>query len=203
MQAQESSTAGRDRTVGKSELYKSRHTSEFTELHCNQRVWMEHHITGKWNTKVTVRRKGTDGNSYIVCASDGNTYIRGRRLLKPINSNNYLKEDGDKPQIQEPEDSEPTTPKKKDNPKRKMPRRSPRNHNSTRIKMLHIYEVENGWEEIKNKEGMGGPPKSEYRQFDHNQHKLRIPPLRIPWPNCLEHRGTRILLLEWCSYTGT
>ena len=51
---------------------------------------MQHHITGKWDTKVTVRMKRKEGNSYVVYADDGNTYIRGRRLLKPINHPQYL-----------------------------------------------------------------------------------------------------------------
>ena len=49
-QAQESSTAGRDTTAGKSKRYRNKHTSEFTDPHCNQQVWMQHHITGKWDT---------------------------------------------------------------------------------------------------------------------------------------------------------
>ena len=40
-------------------------------------------------TLVTVWKKRAEGNSYIVCAKDGNTYIRGRRLLKPINLPQY------------------------------------------------------------------------------------------------------------------
>ena len=107
-QQQESSTAGRD-LLGKSELYKSRHASEFTELTCNQQVWMQHHITGKWNTKAMVRRKRKDGNSYIVCAPDGNTYIRGRCLLKPISSTNHLNEDSAAPQHPNPQDSADTS----------------------------------------------------------------------------------------------
>ena len=76
--------------AGKSERYKNAHTSDYSELHSNQQVWMQHHVTGKWDTLVTVRKKRAEGNSYVVCAQDGNTYIRGRRLLKPINHPQYL-----------------------------------------------------------------------------------------------------------------
>ena len=76
--------------AGKSERYRNAHTSNYSELYPNQQVWMQHHITGKWDTKVTVRRKRKEGNSYVVCAEDGNAYIRGRRLLKPINHPQYL-----------------------------------------------------------------------------------------------------------------
>ena len=74
---QESSTTGRDAMAGKSEHYKNAHTSDYSELHSNQQVWMQQHVTGKWETLVTVRKKRKEGNSYVVCAQDGNTYIRG------------------------------------------------------------------------------------------------------------------------------
>ena len=106
--AQESSTTGRDAMAGKSERYRNMHTSNYSELHPNQQVWMQHHITGKWDTKVTVRMKRKEGNSYVVCAEDGNTYIRGRRLLKPINHPQYLLPS------RTPRDQ---SPKKQDSPK--------------------------------------------------------------------------------------
>ena len=86
---------------------------------------MQHHITGKWDTKVTVRMKRKEGNSYVVCVEDGNTYIRGRRLLKPINHPQYLlpsrtprdqspkREDTPKPQASDQKTTKPKTPKKK------------------------------------------------------------------------------------------
>ena len=92
-----------------------------------------------------------------------------------------------------------------------MPRRSPRSHNLTRatdtkiaarITTLHIYKLQHGAKEIKDEEGRRGCPQSEHRQSDHNQHKLQIPPLRISWPNCLEHCDTRVLSLPhgcWSS----
>ena len=90
--SQESSTAGRDKTAGDSERLRNRHTKEYTELKNEAKVWMQHHITGKWDTTVQVIRKRKDGNSYVVSAPDGNTYIRGRRLLKPIISPNTSEE---------------------------------------------------------------------------------------------------------------
>ena len=86
--SQVSSTAGRDKTAGNSERLRNKHTTNYTELHKDEKVWMQHHITGKWDTSVQVIRKRKDSNSYIVSAPDGNTYIRGRRLLKPISSPN-------------------------------------------------------------------------------------------------------------------
>ena len=91
--SQASSTAGRDKTAGDSEQLRNRHTKEHTELHNEDKVWMQHHITGKWDMTVQVIRKRKDGNSYVVSAPDGNTYIRGRRLLKPISSPNTTSED--------------------------------------------------------------------------------------------------------------
>ena len=67
---------------------KQKHTTNYTELNKEEKVWMQHHITGKWDTPVQVIRKRKDGNSYVVPAPDRNTYIRGRRLLKPISSPN-------------------------------------------------------------------------------------------------------------------
>ena len=108
---------------------------------------MQHHITGKWDTKVTVRMKRKEGNSYVVCAEDGNTYIRGRRLLKPIYHPQYLlpsrtprdqspkKQESPKTQDSEPKITKPKLLKKKNkttSETHKMPRRSPRNHNSSR-----------------------------------------------------------------------
>ena len=86
--SQESSTAGRDKTAGNSECCRNQHTANYTELHPEDIVWMQHHLTGKWDTSVQVVWKRKDGNSYVVAAPDGNTYIRGRRLLKPISSPN-------------------------------------------------------------------------------------------------------------------
>ena len=90
--SQVSSTAGRDKTAGNSERLRNRHTTNYTELHKDEKVWMQHHITGKWDTSVQVIRKRKDGNSYVVSAADSNTYIRGRRLLKPISSPNIIPE---------------------------------------------------------------------------------------------------------------
>ena len=84
--SQASSTAGRDKTAGNSERARNKHTSNYKELKNEEEVWMQHHITGKWDTPVRVVKKRRDGNSYVVMAPDGNTYIRGRRLLKPISS---------------------------------------------------------------------------------------------------------------------
>ena len=103
---------------------------------------MQHPVTGKWDTLVTVRKKRAEGNSYIVCAQDGNTYIKGRRLLKPINHPQYLIPSS-APTTASPKTTDPKTgaketkkPKKKKKKntaeKHKIPRRSPRNPNSSR-----------------------------------------------------------------------
>ena len=133
--------------AGKSERYRNAHTNNYSDLHPNQQVWMQHHITGKWDTRVTVRMKRKEGNSYVVCAEDGNAYIRGRRLLKPINHPQYLlpsrttreqspkKQESPKTQSSEPKITKPKILKKKKkitSETHKMPRRSPRNHNSSR-----------------------------------------------------------------------
>ena len=142
--------------------YRNTHTSNYSELYPNQQVWMQHHISGKWDTKVTVRSKREEGNSYVVCAQDGNTYIRGRRLLNPINHPQYLlpsrtprtRSPKTPPSATQPPTKEKKPKKKKrDIEDQKMPRRSPRNHNSTRaadteiaahLTTFHIYEFEDG-----------------------------------------------------------
>ena len=88
----ENTTAGRDKTAGSSKRYRNQHTANYTDLQCGDNVRMQHHITGKWNTTEQVTRKRKDGNSYVVTAQDRNTYIRGRRLLKPISSPNTNEE---------------------------------------------------------------------------------------------------------------
>ena len=128
--SQESSIAGRDKTAGNSERYRNQHTANYRELHPKDTAWMQHHITGKWDTSVQVVRKRKDGNSYVVAAPDGNTYIRGRRLLKPISSPNTE------------EDTRSHTKSRKTSvdrvEKQAMPRRSPRNHVSTRAADIEI-----------------------------------------------------------------
>ena len=105
---------------------------------------MQHHIMDKWDTQVTVRKKRAEGNSYVVCAQDGNTYIRGRRLLKPINHPQYLIPSSP-PTEKDPKNSDSSTkkqtPKKKTrntDDEQKMPRRSPRNHNSSKAANTEI-----------------------------------------------------------------
>ena len=150
---QASSTAGRDKTAGNSELARNKHTSNYTELQDEEKVWMQHHITGKWDTAVRVVRKRRDGNSYVVIAPDGNTYIRGRRLLKPISSPDTSIKDRDQPptSIEQHKEKKRTTTGQIDN----MPRRSPRNHISTRaadieiaaqITAIYIRDLEDGSE---------------------------------------------------------
>ena len=106
------------------------HPMHYTELQPGDMVWMQHHITGKWDTAVQVTRKRKDGNSYIVTAEDGNTDIRGRRLLKPTSSSNTIQESTNLQDIEsatKPDSAENNKCRNKDIPKA-MPRRSPRNH---------------------------------------------------------------------------
>ena len=85
-------------------------------------------------------RKRKDGNSYVVTTADGNTYIRGRRLLKPISSANTFSEptastSTPSSDINNSSDQKTESSKKK---KEEMPRRSPRNHVSTRAADIEI-----------------------------------------------------------------
>ena len=118
---------------------------------------MQHHVTGKWDTLVTVRKKRVEGNSYVVCAKDGNTYIRGRRLLKPFNLPQFTIASSEStttdPQTSGNTRKKPSTKKKNNTDKKKMPRRSPRNHNSSkaadteiaaRLTTFHTYEFQDG-----------------------------------------------------------
>ena len=102
-------------------------TANYTDLQPGDYVWMQHHITGKWDTTVQVTKKRKDGIFYVVTAQDGNTYIRGRRIFKPISSPNTNEE---KTSLQIPPNSPQDKCNKSVDPKA-MPRRSPRNHVST------------------------------------------------------------------------
>ena len=88
-----------------------------------------------------------------MLAPDGNTYIRGRRLLKTISSANTF------PEQLAPDNSTTTTEETENlrTNKGAMPRRSPRNHNSTRaadieiaarITAIYIGDLENGGDVI-------------------------------------------------------
>ena len=165
---------------------------------------MQHHITGKWDTKVTVRMKRKEGNSYVVCAEDGNTYIRGRRLLKPINHPQYLipsrtprdidTDIEETPKSQGSDKNTSATEKKtnsSETPKRKtknteaqkMPRRSPRNHKSSksadteiaaRLTTVHIYHIQDGEPEIETKAGGRGRAQGENKQPDKHRDPVQF-----------------------------
>ena len=85
---------------------------------------------------VRVIKKRKDGNSYVVAAPDGNTYIRGRRLLKPISSPNTTSEETNRASQNEEQPQETTN--NNSAPSKRMPRRSPRNHVSTRAADIEI-----------------------------------------------------------------
>ena len=118
---------------------------------------------GKWDTQARVRKKRAEGNLHVVCAKDGNTYIRGRRLLKPINHPQFTEVPSDPTSDTTPakqSTSKKTTSTSFSN-KNKMPRQSPRNHNSSkavdteieaRLTALHIYEVQNETQKIEDEE---------------------------------------------------
>ena len=87
--------------------------------------------------------------------------------------------------------------------KKKMPRRSPRNHNSSkaadmeiaaRLTTLHIYEVQHGAEEVQDEERGRGGTKSEHRQPYNHQHQLPVPPLRVSWADV-----SNIMVLGSCA----
>ena len=101
--------------------------------------------------------------------------------------------------------SKKQTPKKRKNTpdKQKMPRRSPRNHNSSkaadteiaaRLTTFHIYEFQDGTSKVEAKEGGRGVTESEDRQPDYRQHQHRIPPFRISWAD-----GVNIVILGSCA----
>ena len=72
---------------------------------------MQSHLNGKWDKQATVVNKRSEGDSYIVRGKNGQEYIRGRRLLKPIS------DEGINSNQESKEETSPTVPK--------MPRRSP------------------------------------------------------------------------------
>ena len=134
---------------------------------------------------MCIRDRRKEGNSYVVCAEDGNAYIRGRRLLKPINHPQYLipsrihrdknKETENTTSASDdstttPVTTTPVTPKTKKNAAetQKMPRRSPRNHSSSksadteiaaRLTTLHIFHIHDGETGIETEEGGGSRTK--------------------------------------------
>ena len=193
--SQVSSTAGRDKTAEDSERLRNKHTTNYTELHKDEKVWMQHHITGKWNASVQVIRKRKDGNSYVVPAPDRNTYIRGRRLLKPIsspNTNPETTEEDTRTDIQDKK--EPSVNSGED---KAMPRRSPRNHVSTwaadieiaaRLTAIYICDLDNGTEALSaNRRRRGQSPN---RQPHFHCVKLGLPSPGATWTDnfgCLPH----------------
>ena len=194
--SQASSTAGRDKTAGNSERYRNKHTTDYTELRNDEKVWMQHHITEKWDTSVRVIKKRKDGNSYVVIAPDGNTYIRGRRLLKPISSPNTTSKETDM-QPQNREQPQETT-ENNSAPSDRMTRRSPRNHVSTRaadikiaarITAIYIRDIEDGTDVIHS--GSGSGAQSPDRQPDNNRVKLRVPPAGTARPHDIRTHMTQ------------
>ena len=115
-----------------------------------------------YKRQVQVIRKRKDGNSYVVSSTDGNTYIRGRRLLKPISSPNVAPEqpatttDTTLTNAPTSDNSKTRTSASASNSnpvKEEMPRRSPRNHVSTRaadveiaarITAIYIQDIDDG-----------------------------------------------------------
>ena len=127
-----------------------------------------------------------------VSAPDGNTYIRGRRLLKPISSPNTTSEDTSK-EAQHTAQQQAATSAKENSAKR-MPRRSPRNHVSTRaadieiaaqITAIYIRDFEDGTDVVYS--GSGSGAQSPDRQPDNHTVKLRVPPSGTARPDNIRY----------------
>ena len=139
---------------------------------------MQHHVTGKWDRQVAIVRKRKKGDSYLVKADNGKTYIRGRRLLKEINTNNVIQQKGPEP---------PTDPSPK------MPRRSSRLQNKKKEKVEVITvrrtKIEYGGQNIKAKASSNGGsrPQGGSGQSQHHQHINEIPHLGITRADSKHH----------------
>ena len=138
------------------------------------------------DTTVQVTRERKDGNSYVVTAQDWNTYIRGRRLLKPISSPNTNEE---KTSLQAPL-TNTSSPDKCDTSAdpTAMPRRSPRNHFSTRaadieiaarLTTLYLCNLKDGSETLSANCRCGTQGLN--RQSNFNSLEFRLPSPRVTW----------------------
>ena len=97
-----------------------------TELKLQQTCLMQHHVTGKWDTLVTVTDRIPNTESYIVKSRSGKEYTRNRKFLHP-----YQQEDAS---TSNPSDSN-TTPENNPSAQRQEAtqapvRRSPRLHSA-------------------------------------------------------------------------
>ena len=59
------------------------HTRQFEPLSVGQQCWLQHPSSGEWYTQaVILASRGSD--SYFIRTTDGSEYLRGRRLLRPV-----------------------------------------------------------------------------------------------------------------------
>ena len=64
---------------------RNMHTRQFEPLSVGQNCWLQHPSSGEWYTQaVILASRGSD--SYFVRTTDGSEYLRGRRLLRPVQS---------------------------------------------------------------------------------------------------------------------
>ena len=140
------------------------------DLKSGEEVRMQSHLNGKWDKQVTVVNKRSEGDSYIVTGKNGQQYIRGRRLLKPIS-------DGEINSNSETEQETPSTVPK-------MPRRSPRIQEKTREKVEVITvrrtTTEYGRPTVKATPTTRGRAQNQNGKPDDNK-----PLVGIPYNSCL------------------
>ena len=65
---------------------RNAHSKDYPPLQLGQQVLMQHHISGEWYKTVTVIEIRDGASSYWVEDTEGRRYLRGRRLLKPVKS---------------------------------------------------------------------------------------------------------------------
>ena len=56
------------------------------ELTVREKVLVKHHRSGRWDTEATVTKQREDKLSYVIRDNNGQTFIRGRRLTKPVHN---------------------------------------------------------------------------------------------------------------------
>ena len=95
----------RDKSTKKAEELRNRHTKVLPDLRSGEEVFMQSHLNGRWDKQATVVNKRSEGDSYIVRGKNGQEYIRGRRLLKPISDEGINSDQESK------EQTSPTVPK--------------------------------------------------------------------------------------------
>ena len=73
----------RDEDILRAEEYEKIKSKKLDTLSDGEKVLVKHHKTGHWDAETKIIQKREDGLSYVIEDEHGQTFIWGRRLLKP------------------------------------------------------------------------------------------------------------------------